>query len=247
MVAKQAEALGLRLVCFDRPGTGLSDPKKGYRLLDWPSDVVEAADQLGIRRFVVEGLSGGGPYALACAYRIPEQLSSCALISPYTGPFMSKAASRELRAGTWLVVHLPWLAQGMERLSNRLEGTDESGEKKLIKKAKWLGGPDERLLSNNEVRRAVVRAFEEGSRQESNADAKDASVFAGPWGFRVEEIALDNIFLFQGEKDHVLPAADARRLAQAIPHCRATFYPDDAHLSTFVNHAEEIWKAVMGS
>jgi pimeloyl-ACP methyl ester carboxylesterase len=30
------------------------------------ASVAEVADQLGIERFVVEGMSAGGPYALAC-------------------------------------------------------------------------------------------------------------------------------------------------------------------------------------
>jgi hypothetical protein len=36
-----------------------------------------------------------------------------------------------------------------------------------------------------------------------------------------------------------------RLLAQALPHCTATFYPDEGHLSTFVNHAQDIWKAAL--
>jgi pimeloyl-ACP methyl ester carboxylesterase len=56
-VAAAAEQLGVRLISLDRPGIGRSDPKPGYRLLDWPDDVVEVADQLGIEQFAVEGFS----------------------------------------------------------------------------------------------------------------------------------------------------------------------------------------------
>src|SRR5690242_21633757 len=68
-----AENVGVRLIGLDRPGIGRSDAKAGYRLLDWPDDVVEVAEALGIERFAVEGLSGGGPYALACAYKTPHR------------------------------------------------------------------------------------------------------------------------------------------------------------------------------
>src|SRR5438034_5687946 len=88
-----AEQLGVRLMSLDRPGIGGSDPKPGYRLLDWPDDVVEVADQLGIEQFAVEGLSGGAPFALACAYKIPHRLTGCSLISPATGPFLKLAGS----------------------------------------------------------------------------------------------------------------------------------------------------------
>jgi hypothetical protein len=41
-----------------------------------------------------------------------------------------------------------------------------------------------------------------------------------------------------------MPTAAARLLAQALPYCTATFYPDEGHLSTFVNRAPDIWKAL---
>ena len=65
----------IRLISIDRPGMGLSDFKKNRTLLDWPEDVVELADALGIDKFAVEGISGGGPYAAACAYKIPDRLT----------------------------------------------------------------------------------------------------------------------------------------------------------------------------
>ncbi|MFN2241868.1 MAG: alpha/beta fold hydrolase, partial [Anaerolineae bacterium] len=38
-------SLGARLIILERPGFGLSDFQPGRRLLDWPDDVIEAADQ----------------------------------------------------------------------------------------------------------------------------------------------------------------------------------------------------------
>ncbi len=71
-LAEQAEQAGVRLIGVDRPGMGLSTFKANRRLLDWPDDVVELADRLRLNRFAVVGFSGGGPYALACAYKIPH-------------------------------------------------------------------------------------------------------------------------------------------------------------------------------
>jgi pimeloyl-ACP methyl ester carboxylesterase len=65
-----ARSLGARLIVPDRPGYGLSTFQRGRTLLEWPEDVVALADALGIERFALLGLGGGGPYALACACRI---------------------------------------------------------------------------------------------------------------------------------------------------------------------------------
>jgi pimeloyl-ACP methyl ester carboxylesterase len=102
-VQSAAELLGVRLMSLDRPGIGGSDERRGYRLLDWPDDVVEVADQLGIERFAVEGFSGGAPFALVCAYKIPHRLTACGLISPATGPFIQQDGSFALRSEVWML------------------------------------------------------------------------------------------------------------------------------------------------
>jgi poly(3-hydroxyalkanoate) synthetase len=71
-----------------------------------------------------------------------------------------------------------------------------------------------------------------------------AIVFSKPWDFAAETIMFEHLFLWQGEQDPIMPAAAAHLFAQALPHCTATFYPTEGHLSTFVNHAQEIWKAL---
>ncbi len=64
VLAAQARKTDIRLIGIDRPGMGRSQFQKRRCLLDWPDDVMELADYLGIERFAVLGVSGGGPYAL---------------------------------------------------------------------------------------------------------------------------------------------------------------------------------------
>src|SRR2546430_8412172 len=68
-----AQELGVRIIGVDRPGVGASDPFLYGSLLDFAADLVEIADRLGVGRFAMIGLSGGGPYVLACAYAYPER------------------------------------------------------------------------------------------------------------------------------------------------------------------------------
>jgi pimeloyl-ACP methyl ester carboxylesterase len=75
-VQAAAEQLGVRLMSLDRPGIGGSDPKPGYRLLDWPDDVVEVADQLGIERFAQEGLPTPTPEDASQIDSGPEWVTS---------------------------------------------------------------------------------------------------------------------------------------------------------------------------
>ena len=72
---------GIRVIGIDRPGMGLSSYQPKRTLISWTDDVVSLADSLGLEKFAVVGLSGGAPYALACAYAIPERISACGIVS----------------------------------------------------------------------------------------------------------------------------------------------------------------------
>ena len=70
-----AEERGVRIVGIDRPGVGSSTPHRYGSLLDFTTDLAKVADHLGIERFGMIGLSGGGPYALASCYALPDRIA----------------------------------------------------------------------------------------------------------------------------------------------------------------------------
>ncbi len=106
--------LGLHVIAVDRPGIGLSDFKPKRKLLDWPDDIVELADHLCIDKFVVEGISGGGPYAAACAYKIPQRLECCAIVAGM-GPInmRKKEMMRSNRVGLFIARWFPFLVKAI--------------------------------------------------------------------------------------------------------------------------------------
>src|SRR5512141_2581166 len=62
-----ARAAGVRLIAPERHGYGCSQPHPQRTLLSYTDDVLQLADALKLDRFAVMGVSGGGPYAIACA------------------------------------------------------------------------------------------------------------------------------------------------------------------------------------
>ena len=75
-----ARRLGVRLIAPDRPGYGRSDYVPQRRLLDWPRDVCAIADFLGLEKFGVFGVSGGGPHAAVCAHQLAARLLGAAIV-----------------------------------------------------------------------------------------------------------------------------------------------------------------------
>src|SRR3954447_18469507 len=69
-----AELEHIRLIGIDRPGIGSSTPFQYSNVLAFADDLRTIADVLGIDQMAVIGLSGGGPYTLACAAAMPDRV-----------------------------------------------------------------------------------------------------------------------------------------------------------------------------
>ena len=71
-----------RIITVDRPGVGLSSPQLGRTTLDHAKGIQALVAHLKLKTFSIMGVSGGGPYALACAYAMPpSHLRSVALVA----------------------------------------------------------------------------------------------------------------------------------------------------------------------
>ena len=233
-----AEA-GIRIIALDRPGYGLSSFQPRRTILDWPQDVKEVANILGLERFSVLGSSGGGPYALACAHQLPERVTRAGVISG-VGPYNARGATRGMRwqnrVGFQVGARFPPLARlimwSMERQVRR------SPERTLDAIARAMSPTDAEIAVRPNLRRTLAAVIAEAFRQGSRGAALDVVLLGRPWGFRLEEIS-PRVYLWQGEADVLVPVSMGRHQAAAIPNCQATFYPGEGHL-LFVDHMAEI-------
>src|SRR5215210_5652350 len=84
-----AEERQIRLIGVDRPGIGSSTPFQYDTVSAFADDLRTIADTLGIDKFQVIGLSGGGPYTLACAAAMPDRVVAAGVlggVAPARGP-----------------------------------------------------------------------------------------------------------------------------------------------------------------
>lgn len=240
-----ASALGLRVIVPDRPGIGRSTYQHKRWLTGWPDDVAELASLLGLDRFAVLGSSGGGPYALACGIRYPQRVSAVGLlgaVAPADAPGMMQAMSGPLRLMFRLARFAPALLRTVYRLN--LRAVARGGERAGERMAQWAPEPDRVLLQRPEIRDGFTACFVEACRQGPAGAALDVRLIAQPWGIDLSAMRVPT-FLWHGELDRNVPVVAGRYLAAAIPNCRATFYPQEAHLSLPLNHQEEILRALV--
>lgn len=236
-----------RLIAIDRPGFGLSDFKIGNKLLDWPDDIVELTKNLNIDKFAVLGGSGGGPYVCACAFKIPQRLTACGIVSGL-GPIefgtegMNKNNRRELSMARKYPKLLEKIYKLQVRFVKKLQGkTIEEIAKTFQKRQGDLPEPDKKLFEDTEKLSLFVELMSEPLRQGINGIVHEAKLFANYWGFDLREISSElPVFLWHGELDNSVPVRMARMVCKSIPNCKGKFFPNEAHLSTAVNHFNEI-------
>ena len=229
-----AARLNTRIIAADRPGYGLSDFKHGRRILDWPDDVVELADALQVDRFAVLGISGGGPYALACAHRIPGRLTTTASVcgmGPSDAPGANDGTAMLLPGKSALMrkLLLILMAMGLRRNPDRF----------LSQMKDAVAEPDKLLLAQPDVVQTFIYSMREAFRSGTRGASWDAVLYKRPWGYQLQDISVQ-IYLWHGELDTQVPVSVGQYVADAVPDCRAKFLPNEAHLSLAHNHIEEI-------
>jgi len=238
-------ARGVRLISVDRPGIGLSDPLPNRRLLDWPEDVRQLADALGLRRFRVVGISGGGPYALACAYALPDRIPAAATVGGLAPFAVEKLAEEFERLTLWFfggVRRAPralWLA--FSALAFLLRRSPVPSQALLLEK----GCPrDHAALRSTSLRRLLCRDFREATRQGVSGFIEDARVLSSPWGFDPRCIG-PRVDVWHGTADTVVRPVMGEYLARTLPRARPWFVPEEGHFSICLSYIAQILDALL--
>lgn len=234
-----AKAAGARVIALDRPGYGLSDDQANRRIADYPADVSHCADSLGIERFAVAGVSGGGPYAVACAAKLPQRVRAAAIISgvgPMDVPGLTEGFGKQNKLLFSLARKSPWLVRpilgSMSLMARRAPG--------LLKRQLMaaLPPPDREVLSDPATFKILQADAREAFRHGSSGAAKEAWLYTRPWAIDLGSIAVP-VVVWQGEQDLNVPPAMGRYLASAIPGAQGVFVAEAGHFGG-LKHMDEI-------
>ena len=218
---------GVRIVAPDRPGYGLTDVRP-RPIETWPSDMEALADHLGIGDFVVVGVSGGGPFALSCAWKIPERLRGVGLVSS-VGPNMPPATEGIMRS-----LRLLWRIAGplfpLVQLQMRIMGSmaKKDPAKIAIKLRDFeLSEQDKEVFDRPEIQKIFVEDFPEAYRQNGIGSAYDALV-PGHWPIPLEDVKA-KVHIWNTEADQLVGKM-GHYMAKRLPICEFHSVSYSGHL-----------------
>lgn len=234
-----AQRLGLRVIAPERPGFGCSTFQENRRLRDWPDDVGALADALHINRFAVAGISGGGPYATACAAMLPYRVTTLGLVSPM-GPVQPPEGAVKIGGALHMTFRVA------PKIRPALGGVFTIG------RAMFLNTPgtvyrflqaraapaDAPILCRDDVKKSLLEGVSEGLRQGIRGFVQEMNIFGSPWNIPFGEIKAPS-FLWQGTSDRNVPLAAALHLADLIPNCHVSIIDNAGHYWVF-DHFHEV-------
>lgn len=235
-----AKQNGFRILSPDRPGIGGSTRVLNRSLAAWPALMAELADALNIDRFSMLGVSGGGPYVLACAAALPGRVLAGAVVcgAPPIAELSGHGALSPLyRFLLWVFKYQPRAVRNMFALARPfLLWRDAYSFLPPIRK--FLPGPDSDILSDPDTFHSVFVC---------NADAfidvdglfDDAALYAAPWGVRLDAIASPLQF-WHGVEDSNFHWSLAEELAARLPTATLRIIEDEGHFSLPIRHAGAI-------
>jgi pimeloyl-ACP methyl ester carboxylesterase len=236
---------GFRVVTVERPGTGRSTDHRYHRVVDFAADIEALADQHGLDRFGVVGLSGGGPFTLAVAHQLPDRVVVATIlggIGPVRGPDAVFSYTRLLRfaAPAFEVLRTP-VGAGLGRL---FRAVGDYADPVFSAYVALLGFADKAVLGHPQYKAMFLHDLLTAG--ELRAVAHDVALFSRHWGFALEEVEPP-VVVWQGLSDTIVPPSHGHHQAARVRRGELRVRPGEGHFAGFadveavLDRMREIW------
>lgn len=240
----ELKELRVRLVSYDRPGYGQSEPFPERSFQSEADDISQLSEKLNMGdSFYVIGISMGAYPAWSCLRYIPKKLNSVGLVSPVQN-FFAKSMITDETTDAWMhfvnpdrfsilvARHFPWLLHfwmKQEFISRGFWGRGNATASFSAPDTEILAWPEVKaaFASNEALRQGPVESIE-----------RDMKIVYGSWPFDVKDLDLSSttgdfdgdVHLWQGLEDFIVPAPLNQYVKRVQPSVKYTELPEEGHL-----------------
>ncbi|XP_073062901.1 uncharacterized protein [Primulina eburnea] len=226
------EGFGVRVISYDLPGFGESDPHTIRNLYSSALDMSQLADSVGVKgKFWVVGYLSGSLHAWAALKYIPDKISGAAMFAPLVNPY-EQSMTKEEKSRTWENWTrrrrlLYYLARRFPKaLGYFYRQTFLSGKHGRIDK--WLsvslGKKDKSLVEKLAFEEIWHRNVEESIRQGNTKPfVEEAVLQVSNWGFSLTELQAQR----KCQRKGLLPWL---QFMYGLPECELTGFLGPIHI-----------------
>jgi len=239
---EDADAKGLRLITYARPGYAESTRQRGRMVSSAAKDTAELADSLGIDRFATWGQSGGGPHTLACGALLGDRVvgvAAIASVAPYGVDGLDFLAGMGQDNIEEFGAALKGEAELQSNLESQIPESSEVDPEEVAQQMKsLLCAADKEVFDGNngvEVAKLIVGGMQHGL----YGWLDDDIAIIKPWGFSLNDIRVP-VQVWQGSEDLMVPFSHGKWLAQSIPNVDAHLLNNEGHMSILIKYISDI-------
>jgi pimeloyl-ACP methyl ester carboxylesterase len=207
----------------------------------WVADAMAVVDHLGGEEFIVVGLSGGGPYALAVAHDYPDRVKACGLlgsVAPTIGDDAVPGGVVELTKRLHLLIRILSRPLGLS-LQPLLTGVSPLAVIGLKGFSSFMPEGDQRVLSDPEIGAMFIDDLVTAGGTRLQAFFNDCALFGKHWGFELGDVSVP-VWWWHGDADSIVPIGHARQTAKRLRNCELIVRPNESHLGDFASAHEVI-------
>ncbi|KAF2154265.1 alpha/beta-hydrolase [Myriangium duriaei CBS 260.36] len=232
-----AQKLNIRWIGIDRPGIGFSTFQETRTVLGWVEDLKCLIKELKPETYWILSVSGGTPYALACALLLPQSELKSVGIGFGVGPWEAGMAGLCLlnRIGLWIWKNHPWIFRWLfdKYVVPKVYQSSPVDTRKMIEQQnKYMTKEDREALQDPELMQGLVNIEREIYRQGSSRGyIEDSKMATRDWGFKLEDVQYPGIRLWYGDKDVNTPSQAGRYMAERLQHAVFKEYPGKSHFT----------------
>jgi pimeloyl-ACP methyl ester carboxylesterase len=227
---------------MDRPGMGKSTLIPARKLEDWPAMMAAFADHLGIGKFGQIGVSGGGPYVLACAATMPDRLTASAVLAGMVPIPLTKAGTSGLHPLYRTLIPLRKspapIFSGMFRIAAKFSA-GKPGSFPMSALLRSLAAEDRALLlSDPDVWEVATTSFSEAVSMKNCGSGvmADSDIYFQKPSFNPSEVTHP-IHYWHGGDDRNIPQQLVEDLVAEMPTARLTLEKHLGHFSLAIHCA----------
>jgi pimeloyl-ACP methyl ester carboxylesterase len=221
-----ARAVGVRLLCVNRPGYGRSTTHASSHG-SVADDLAGVASELGHARFAVLGMSVGGAYAVATAARHPDRVAALGLVA--TQPPGARPEAVEELVEEFAPEFLRWRAG--------IHPADPSDDALAARWLTMLPPEDADLVAA--LGPAEVAASVREALAGPDGYLRDAALLHRPWQHGPAEVRCA-VRAWFGELDDRSGADAAADLLAGLSDVEVVLRPRTTHLATLVAHWPDV-------
>ena len=234
----------LKLIAVDRPGMGLSSFHPAGSFLSFTDDVAFLLNALEITGCPLLCWSGGGPYALAMAWKYAYLIKDVFILCGFSTRF-TKKVFQQMSTNKWYfrtAKYFPWLlTTAMNQLRN---GTPR------FSVPQWLTGlcdVDYQLIKDPRHLKAISDySFKEACRQNAKGAAHEAQLYFQDFGFDITEV-MQPVHYWWGTEDNTVVRLHAEAIERRVPKNAVHYIQGEGHLSLYINYFEEVLRIISAS